>query len=220
MYTPIEMNRSMKYGSTYLEGFSPKIDRIVKFFSQLEYDNWTHIEVNPKIVSFCEQPLKVDGYFEGEYIDSIPDMWVKYEDGSEELIEVKYIKDLYGDSEESLRAIRQIEVQRQWCKKNNLMFSVKTEEEIRKDLIYLNNLKQIIGNVRWIGQVNHKDLDYIIQLLTSKNLTVADIKNYTNFTTAYVIQMLSWLIYKGKCQLINPNLYLSLKTEVSLVVEK
>lgn len=220
MYVPISMKRSTKYGNTYLRGFSPKIGRIVTFFSELEYDNWLHIECNPKIISFCEQPLKIKTFFNGEYVESIPDMWVKYLDGTEEFMEVKYSEELKGNSKKALRSIRQVEAQKQWCKENNFKFSLMTELDIRKDLIYLNNLKQIVGNVRCLTKLNNNDLEQIIALLSSKPLSISTIVNSTTFNTSYIIQMISLLIYEGKCEFINPNTYLGLETEVYLLDSK
>ncbi|KRE38153.1 hypothetical protein ASG81_19960 [Paenibacillus sp. Soil522] len=85
----MSIKRNMRYGSNYWESFSPKLNRNVRF-SDLEYDHWVLLEANHNVKIFCEQPLRIKHLFNGELAESIFDMWVKYQDGSESFIEVKY----------------------------------------------------------------------------------------------------------------------------------
>lgn len=116
MYSPIEMKRSMRYGNNYWEVYSPKLKRNIRLFSDLEYDNWLHIETNPNIVSFCEQPLKVKILHDGKMRETIFDMWILYNNKVEEFQEVKYISELNGNSSKSKRSIKQIELQKNGVK--------------------------------------------------------------------------------------------------------
>ncbi len=59
MYTPIPMKRSTRYGNNYWEAFSNKMNRDVRFFSDLEYDHWILVEADLDIVAFCEQPMRI-----------------------------------------------------------------------------------------------------------------------------------------------------------------
>ena len=217
MYTPVEMKRSMKYGNNYWEAYSPKIGRNVRFFSDLEYDNWLHIETNPEIVDFCEQPLKIQVIFEGKPVESIFDMWVQYRDNTEEFMEVKYNAELIGDSSKSLRSKRQIQVQKQWCTEHQYNYSVKTDMEIRASLTHLNNLKQIIGQVRTMPQVNTNEFSPIVNLLSECSLSIAALIELTDYTVTCMIQIICFLVYKGICKIANPELELCLETEVELI---
>lgn len=217
MYTPIEMKRSMKYGNNYWESYSPKIGRNVRFFSDLEYDNWLQIETNPEIINFCEQPLKIQVIFEGKPIESIFDMWVKYKDNTEEFMEVKYAAELIGEDSKSLRSKRQIEIQRQWCMEHQYNYTVKIDTEIRKSLTHLNNLKQIIGQVRTIHQINISEYFPIVNLLSESSLSIAELIEMTGYTMSYMIQIICFLLYKGICRIINTEEELCLETEVELI---
>jgi hypothetical protein len=93
-FQPVLLKRNGRYGSNYWEVYSPKIGRNVRLFSDLEYDHWVMVETNPKIKTFCEQPLRIVEYIDGKRHESIFDMWVQWEDGTEMFIEVKYQKDL------------------------------------------------------------------------------------------------------------------------------
>ena len=217
MYTPVEMKRSMKYGNNYWEAYSPKIGRNVRFFSDLEYDNWVHIETNPEIIDFCEQPLKIQIVFEDKLVESIFDMWVQYSDNTEEFMEVKYAAELVGENSKSLRSKRQIEVQRQWCMDHQYNYSVKTDTEIRASLTHLNNLKQIIGQVRPIPQINTTEFLPVVDLLSETSLSIAELIKMTDYTVSYMIQIICLLVYKGICRIVNPELELCLETEVELI---
>lgn len=77
---PINMTRGTHYGSNYWEVYSKKINRKVKLFSNLEYENFLSLELNPEIEYFCEQPLEVEIFLDGNKKKTIFDMWVKYKD--------------------------------------------------------------------------------------------------------------------------------------------
>ena len=65
-YTPEEMPRGTHYGNNYYEVFSPKLRRTVRLFSNLEYNNYLSLEINPEVVSFCEQPYRAIIDFGGD----------------------------------------------------------------------------------------------------------------------------------------------------------
>jgi hypothetical protein len=220
MYTPIDMKRSTKYGNNYWETFSPKVNRNVRFFSDLEYDNWLSIEANYKITSFCEQPLRVQVEFNDEIIETIFDMWVLYEDKTEEFLEVKYSSELNGTSKKAIRSLKQTSAQKHWCSLNNYKYSIKTEREIRSNFIYLNNLKQVVSQVKNITNTNERDLVIVTNLLLRAPMTVNMLCNLTNFSVSYIIQIISWLYYKGICNIDLLNSEINLDTEVYLIDKK
>ncbi len=217
MYTPIEMKRNTKYGNNYWEAYSPKLKRNVRFFSDLEYDNWLHIETNSDIVSFCEQPLKIQIQFNGEMAESIFDMWVLYKDNTEEFMEVKYSSEICGNTKKSMRSIRQTNIQKQWCLENNYKYSIKTDKEIRRELVYLNNLKQIIGQVKSFSNLNESDLITITECLLDGSKSIDEIFRVTKFSLNYIIQMVSWLHYIGICKVELFKSDINLQTEVDLI---
>lgn len=221
MYFPIKIKRSMRYGNNYWEVYSPKLKRNVRLFSDLEYDNWVQIETNPKIISFCEQPLKIQGLHDGKFKESIFDMWVLYDNNLEEFQEVKYTSELNGLSKKSERSINQIEFQKKWCKDNNYTYTVKTEVEIRENLTHLNNLKYIIGQVKNSDSIQEDELNLMIEYLsTYKSISIRKLVLITSFDIEYILKIISLLIYKGYCVVLNSSINLSLETEVCLVNDK
>jgi len=139
MYTPQITDSSRKFGNNRWLAFSPKLKRTVYLFSDLEYEHWLQVEFNSKVVNYCEQPLKVEANFEKIKAASIIDMWIQYEDGSEEFVEIKYKSDLIKEN-----VIKQIHVQKTWCKENNKQHKVMTEIEIKESTIKLSNIKLML----------------------------------------------------------------------------
>lgn len=146
--TPIEMPRGTHYGNEYYSVFSQKLGRNVHLFSKLEYFNLLDLEVNPNVVTFCEQPLQIEIVEDGKVKKAIFDMWVKYKDGREELQEVKYSKELSDESRAGIRSREQIRRQKLWAEENNIPFVVRTELELVNKEYALTNKSVIAGLVR------------------------------------------------------------------------
>lgn len=150
MYKPLITNVSKKYGNNRWVTYSPKLAREVFLFSDLEYEHWLIVESNPKIINFCEQPLVMTAYINGKSVTSIVDMWVKYDDGNEEFIEIKYSSDLIRQ-----KVINQILTQKYWCAENGFQHRIRTEGDIRANRILLSNLKTLVkGNKQQKQQID------------------------------------------------------------------
>lgn len=219
MYSPIPMKRSTRYGNNYWEAFSAKVNRIVRFFSDLEYDHWITVEGNPAIGQFCEQPKTINVIVDGKLVESTFDMWIQYKDGKEIFVEVKYSSEIDPSSRNfSPRSKRQIEAQRKWCQENNHNHLVQTDKDIRGNPIYLQNLKLILPYTRQrcipIDTINHQIKKMLLQ---HQVLQIGDIEAQIQINSHKLRESLYWMIFKGqiKCNLDdNP---LSSGTEVQLI---
>jgi hypothetical protein len=197
LYTPIPIKRSTHYGNNYWEGFSPKLKRNVRFFSDLEYEHWILVETNPMVVSFCEQPLRIKQCLNGEWIESIFDMWIKYCDGNETFIEVKYSEELESNHKNYERVKRQITAQKEWCKSNGKKHLIQTEKEIRGNRIFLENMRYLLPFVR--QRTNSEKLaNQIIELSKKENLKVVDVQNsLPNIPIRKIRECIYCLLYQG-----------------------
>jgi len=178
MYTPINIKRNTWYGSNYWESYSNKVGRIVRFFSELEYEHWILLEANPKVKTFCEQPLRIKCLYEGEKVESIFDMWVYYHDGYEEFLEVKYSKELDPNNPKAKRSIRQTTIQKYWCKENDKNYRIIKDSEVRSNMIYLSNLKQIL----YFTKIQNENIgiDYwneVLEKISKEQIQIIDILN-------------------------------------------
>lgn len=211
MYTPIDIKRNSKFGSNYWEVYSHKVKRIVKFFSDLEYEHWVLIETNPNIKTFCEQPLKIKQVVKGKIVVTIFDMWVLYEDSAECFIEVKYYNELQNDG----RSSRATEAQKLWCQENKFLHSVITEKEIRKNPIYLENMKIILSQIKNQQQPTESEVLQIKKVIQDDKKRIQDIQDsLSNISPIRIREIISWLIYQGLIGADIDKTILSNKTEV------
>lgn len=215
MYNPIDMKRSTKYGNNYWESYSPKMNRTARFFSDLEYDNWILVETNPLIKQFCEQPLRIRYNLNGEIIESVPDIWVSYKDGHEEFNEVKYSSELDPDSPKAIRSIKQTTIQTLWCQENNFKYAIKTEKEIRRNILLLSNMKQILSHVKVRPTPIETDRRLILNLLKNSTATLGTILKNSSFPSVQRgLEAISWLFYEGYIKGNLDERLLDFKTEV------
>lgn len=144
--SPVWAPRRGSYGNNQWINFSPKLDRRVCLYSDLEYFHWLLVEATPEIETYCEQPLEMRSLLHGRDARSIIDMWVRFRDGTEEYREVKYEKDLV-DAVGRHRVARQLDVQRAWCNRRQVRHVVMKESGILANPLLLENWRAIITHL-------------------------------------------------------------------------
>lgn len=150
---PLWEPRRGRCGSNFWQVYSPKIDRRVKFYRNLEYHHWILVEATPEIAAFCERPIKVLGVDDGKNGSSLIDMWVQWRNGAEEYRELKYAKKLDQlDEKPALR--RQLELQKAWCERREITHLVVTDNEVYANKLQLRNWQLILAQL-----ANTRDLD-------------------------------------------------------------
>lgn len=136
-----------RYGGSLWIVRSLRMKRKCHFQYELERDHWLLVEFNPEIVWFCEHPLKVSMPVEGLDVGTIFDMLLKWRDGSWTLREIKQEKTIDPDHiSDDVR--RQLAAQEAWCSLYKVHYERLTEEQIRKNTLYLENLKQMTPYLR------------------------------------------------------------------------
>lgn len=110
---------------------SIKNNEKVEFESSLERDFIYLLEFNIEVKRYYEQPLKI--HYLDENIEKyyIPDFYVEYWDGTNELVEIKYVQELEEKHSELLTKFNAAE---SFCKENNLVFKIYNENIIRTPL--------------------------------------------------------------------------------------
>ena len=147
-FSPIDMSRNAHFKNTYYETYSYKIKRNIKLFNELEYKNFLVNEMNPRVVEFCEYPIKIELNDEEGYEETSFDMWVKYEDGKEEMQMVKNIGDIKDNTNINTLAKRRILIQDKWCKINGYEYSIVTEAHINLGNFHISNLRFLFGLIK------------------------------------------------------------------------
>lgn len=209
MYSPIPIKRSSKFGNNYWESYSPKSKRNVQLFSDLEYDFWVLLETNPQVRAFCERPFEIEQIHEGKLIKVMFDMWIEWENNTEQFVEIKYS----NQSDTSARAARNIIVQQQWCKVHKKDFVIKTEKDIRRNNTLLSNMKTLLPYITNRPHPVEMDLHQIKrQLSKEKGCSIAALNHQLNIDPTRIRESVCWLIYHGQLEanidseLIGPSL--------------
>lgn len=190
------------YGSNYWEFYSPKIKRMVHFYSDLERDHGILVEADPLIVWFCEQPIRVKIKIDGYDRETILDMLVRFKDGREEYREVKYARDLAKIEKDSQLA-RQLKAQLTWCVVTANQYRVVTDEEIRHNPLYLQNWKRIVAHLAANSAFHFLDLEKRVfaALLTQPVWQLGDLERYCDSTSLQLARAAIFrLIHRGELE--------------------
>jgi hypothetical protein len=147
-----------RYGNNRWFVYSPSLKRQMVLGSDLEHDEWVRTEATKKKF-FCEQPRRVEVRLPTGIVRTVFDLWIHWDDGTEEYREVKYSHEL-GDG---ARAIRQVEAQRTWCELHGFKHEVVTEKIIRANPLYLENWKLIL---RHLAMTSRIDIGPITKVVT------------------------------------------------------
>lgn len=216
MYTPIQMPRAKKYGNNYWEMVSYKLKRTVQFFSDLEYEHCILVETNPEVETYCEQPLNIRYFYENEWVESIFDMWIKYKNGEETFVEVKYSSELNITTAKNERSIRQTTIQRLWCEENNYHYKVVTEEEIRNNRTYLYNMIHLLSSMRTMyHSIDTATKSKVLSFFTSSPTKIdLIIKQLHDIPPYKILSIINSCIYYGEVQANVDLVPLGTQTEV------
>lgn len=219
---PIVMKRASHYGSSYYRMYSQKLNRIVEFFSELEYYNFLTLEMNYEVLTFCEQPYEISIIMDNQVKKAVFDMWVKYTNGTEEFQEVKYSKELLGPDSASLRSQEQIRREKRWCADNGINFSLRTEKEICTGRFTMKNLSIMAArNRRYIPRDSNYYNAIILDLLKEhKCITVGRLIENEALPINYELEHLCYMFYQGFITMNIQDRPFDLKTEVSLCQQK
>lgn len=175
---PVWERPQSRYGNNRWVVFSPKLNRKVILYSNLEYDHWVLVEATPEIKSFCEQPRRVRIQLPSGPVTTIFDMWVLWETLLQEYREVKYSHQLMSATPDS-RIFRQIQAQKRWCALNGVEHTVMDEAKIRTNPLLLSNWKFILSSLACTQDVDlSTHIENVGSMLTrSGSGTLCEIEN-------------------------------------------
>jgi len=148
---------------SFWESVSPKLGRVVRLQSRLEYYNWILVEADAEIESFCERPRWIEvgpGW-------SVPEMWVQFRSGRQQLREIKRSTDLEFDRN-GLIANRQIVIQQRWCQENGIGHIVLTEIDLLANPVKLENWRRILRYLCQGGGMDENLKSAVLEFVTSK----------------------------------------------------
>lgn len=177
MLTPVWDRPQSRYGNNRWVVFSPKLQRRVVLYSDLEYDHWVLVEGTPAIKSFCEQPRRVRVQLPSGPVTTIIDMWIFWETQVQEYREIKY-RDEIEKAFPNSRIFRQIQAQKKWCDLAGVKHNVMTEDVIRSNPLFLSNWKFILSSLSCTQDVDlSAHIENVSSLLVKSSMTLRGIEN-------------------------------------------
>jgi len=105
------------------------------------------LSLDPTVTDFCEQPLRVRVFIDGDWHSSVLDYWIRRHDGRELFREAKYESDL-GARARLPRLDLQLRIQEQWSSKEGRDYGVLTDALTRQHVTRIRNGKLVLGFLR------------------------------------------------------------------------
>lgn len=195
---PISMPRATHYGNNYWIFESKKLHRRVTAYSNLEYENLLCLEMDANVRYFCEQPYEAHIFVGGKEYKTVFDVWVAYQDGTEEFQEVKYATELKAETQKGERIRKQIAVQSAWCIQNSFQYTVRTEKEIELGQFYIRNINLLAAKARRFATPSQNADNILINYLQSLGkTTVGYLVSSGRFEHNRTLDYLADLYYRG-----------------------
>lgn len=188
------------YGNNLWQTYSPKLGRVVKLYSDLEYHHWILVEATPEIVTFCEQPVKMLSRVDGRDRASYIDMWVQWRNCTEQYREVKYASEMAKiDSKPLLE--RQLAIQQLWCGRHGVDHAIITDEQIHANKLLLLNWRLILSTLSNARGIDFSKLQHtILKIVESEQqISIGNLQGRFVGTTTTIFQASVFdLIQKGQ----------------------
>lgn len=153
---------------------SKKNGRSMFFESMLEKKLFLTLEFDNDVVSYLEQPIKIEYKNKNRNTSYHPDCLINYKNKESELIEVKYSTDLVIKKDE-LKP--KFDIARKYAQENGLLFKTFTEQNI-DELVLLN--MEFLYSFAFTSK-NEEYESKILNVIEGNNIKVKDLLN--NLTT-------------------------------------
>ena len=157
--------------------YSYRNSKTIKYESQLEKKVFLLLEFDENVISYEEQPLKVENY--------VPDILIKTKEGKDILVEVKYQSEV--DKQDD-RLIKKIDTLTKYCNDNNMEFKLYTDKDIVEP--YFFNISLIYNYTRI--NVSDSQKKYILETIMNNDSFIAlgDLISRYNINISYVYSLI------------------------------
>ena len=117
--------------------FSKKLNKKVFYRSMYELQAFKLLEKDNNVIFYKHEPFKIKYFYKNMVLNYIPDLLVKYVDGTQKIIEVKPNCKLKDE-----KNLKKFEYTRLFCDKNNYIFEIWTENILFKNRKVYDRLRQ------------------------------------------------------------------------------
>jgi hypothetical protein len=173
-YSPVTKLAASRFGNNRWIVFSLRLLRLVILYSDLEYDHWVTVESNYRIVSYCEQPLRVRVKTAHGFVTTVFDMWLLFASGKEVFREVKYRNQLTEP-----KVIRQLAAQKTYCASDGGIHDIFDELRIRRNPRYIRSWKFILRVLAATHTINLVPMsEKVAYLLRNGRMTLRQLEGH------------------------------------------
>lgn len=181
--------------------FSVKNNSLIEFESQLERNLTYILERRRDVRMYCEQPIEIEYFDKNTKRKYIPDFYVQYQNGQQEIIEVKYEKELL-EKKDLLEP--KFKAANEFCNSNNISFKILTETHINTHQMF--NSKFLANYKTPRFKTNLGDIEYILDTLGKlEQTTVTNLINECSSDDNRKAELLFHLWYLVSNYLVNFN---------------
>ena len=185
---PLEEPRSKSYMKSYHVCFSRKLARKVSALGQLQFDNLLCLEMDHRVLWYCERPMMQTYHVNGKSIVVSPSVYVVYRDGTDAFQLVISKPDESGTAEEfSL-----------WGISSNEKVEILGRKDIYHGAFWIRNMTYLFGKAKRICSVDAGADDAFIRYLSIKGpLTIGQLITAGRITAYSGYDYLADLYYRG-----------------------
>lgn len=169
---PVPLPKNFKLHSNWFRTYGPKVKRLVDSYSELEWRFLLTLEADPNVRVYCEQFPRVDEPVNGKKLNCVFDFWIRYQDGSEELIEIKPVSKLTRNALGELAPPRWDDIN-EWCRLHQCKCRFVTDENLKQHEKLTDNWAQLLPHIqRAVTRNNDGLLARIVGAVVSSEVAV------------------------------------------------
>ena len=192
---------------------SKKNGRSIFFESMLEKTLFITLEFDENVLTYLEQPVKIEYEFNNRKRSYHPDCLVNYKNGKSKLIEVKYSTELLEKKDELEIKFNQA---KKYAKENDLIFDIFDESYI--DIQTLRNM-EFLYSFSTHPNDSQKEQTVIDVLKTNQELIVSEVLNLiteNRFEQAKYLPYIWKLVFENKIKIDYENIKIDMNSLIRL----
>lgn len=203
---PLEEPRGKSYMKSYHVCFSRKLARKISALGQLQFDNLLCLEMDHRVLWYCERPLKQKYHVDGRGITVCPSVYVVYADGTDAF-------QLVISKPDESKAVDEFSL---WGVSANEHIEILGHKDIYKGPFWMRNISYLLGKARRVHGIDAGADDAFLRYLSIKGpMTIGQLITAGRITSSSGFDYLADLYFRGAISFTGiEDKQISYKTEV------
>ncbi|WP_408072356.1 hypothetical protein [Butyrivibrio sp. JL13D10] len=206
---PLEEPRSKSYMKSYHVCYSRKLGRNITALGQFQFDNLLCLEMDPKVIWYCERPMEDILHINGKSIKVEPSVYVVYSGGQESFQLVTS-----GDTDNSVIADFNL-----WGVCKNEQIEIRRTRDIYAGVFFMRNIYFLAARARRVRTIDKGADDAFVRYLSMNGtMTIGQLITSGRLTEPNGCDYIADLYYRGLIRIHDmEEKQISYKTEVDCV---